>query len=76
MKEAERTMHQAIRDGADILHRRGLSLEDARRKYFEYHASYVETINHKTRRGSTDLYNMREACALYIKEALGVEVTE
>lgn len=71
-----KTMHDAIRSEADQMHKRGVTLADAKRKYFEYHASYVDTVNHKTHRGSTDLYNLREACALYIKEAFGVEVTE
>ena len=68
-------MEQAIRDVADDLQERNISEEKARDIYHINDRNYRNTVNHKTRRGSTELYIRREGCALYLKERYGAEIS-
>lgn len=67
-------MEQAIRDMADDLQERNISEEKARAIYHINDRNYRNTVNHKTLRGSTELYIRREECALYMKERYGVDM--
>lgn len=70
----EKTMEQAILKEARDLWERDISEEKARDLYRLNDGYYRKTVNHKTRRGSADLYIRREGCALYLKERYGVEI--
>lgn len=72
--EQERSMEQAIRDMADSLQERNVPERTARDIYHITDRNYRNTVNHKTRRGSTELYIRREGCALYLKERYGVDL--
>ncbi len=72
--KTEKTMDQAIRDAANELAERNISQEKAIDLYGINDKNYRQTVNHKTRRGSTEMYIRREGCALYLKERFGVEV--
>ena len=74
MKRAVRPMDQAIRDVANQLVQRDITKARAEEMYREYDQRYRSTVNHKTRRGSSEMYVRREGCALYLKERYGVEV--
>lgn len=70
----QRTLEQAIRDMADDLQGRNISEGKARDIYHINDRNYRNNINHKTHRGSTELYIRREGCALYLKERYGVDM--
>lgn len=72
--EQERTMEQAIRDVVQELETRRVPEEQAREIYMRLDMRYKYTVNHKTRRCSTELYIRREGYALYLKERYGVDM--
>lgn len=74
MGEAIKNMEQEIRDMVNDLTARNISEERAVELYAEIDRNYRETVNHKTQRGSAELYIRREGCALYLKKRYGVDL--
>ena len=60
MGETIKNMEQEIRDMANDLTARNISEERAVELYAEIDRNYRETVNHKTQRGSAELYVRRE----------------